>query len=146
MPAPLAHLRILDLTSGVAGPWCTKLLADFGADVIKIERPSVGDESRAHGPFPRGIPNREASALFLWLNTSKRSITIDATKRSGRALALDIAKHCDAVVHDYRPSQLDALRLQPEAFEAVNENIVVTSVNAFGQRGPYANWHATNLT
>src|SRR5947199_8159901 len=101
MTAPLTHLRILDLTSGVAGPWCTKLLADFGADVIKVERPSVGDESRGHGPFPRGIPDREASALFLWLNTSKRGVTLDVTTRSGRALAPDIAQPCDAGGHDY---------------------------------------------
>jgi crotonobetainyl-CoA:carnitine CoA-transferase CaiB-like acyl-CoA transferase len=146
MPAPLTDLRILDLTSGVAGPWCTKLLADFGADVIKVERPSVGDGSRVHGPFPNAIPDREASALFLWLNTSKRSITLDVTTRSGRALALIIASHCDAVVHDYRPSQLDALRLQPEVFEAADENVVVTSVTALGQSGPYAEWQATNLT
>src|SRR5436309_1674119 len=124
MTTPLTDVRILDLTSGVAGPWCAKLLADFGADVIKIERPSIGDESRAHGPFPHGIPDREASALFLWLNTSKRSITLDAAARSGRALALAIAAHCNAVVHNYQPAQLDALRLQPEVFEAANENIV----------------------
>src|SRR5438477_3797403 len=129
MTAPLVDVRILDLTSGVAGPWCTKLLADFGADVIKIERPSIGDESRAHGPFPNGIPDREASALFLWLNTSKRSITLDVTPRSGRTLALAIAARSDAVVHNYRPSQLDALSLQHEAFETANENIVVTSVS-----------------
>ena len=98
-------------------------LADFGADVIKVERPSVGDESRAHGPFPHGIPDREASALFLWLNTSKRSITLDVTTRSGRALALALAAHCDAVVHDYRPSELCALQLQPEAFQAANQNV-----------------------
>src|SRR5207248_869186 len=145
MTAPLADLRILDLTSGVAGPWCTKLLADFGADVIKIERPSVGDESRAHGPFAYSIPERESSALFLWLNTSKRSITLDVTTRSGRALALAIAARCDAVVHDFRPSRLNTLRLEPERFEAANENIVITSVTAFGQSGAYAEWQATNL-
>jgi crotonobetainyl-CoA:carnitine CoA-transferase CaiB-like acyl-CoA transferase len=146
MTAPLTNLRILDLTSGVAGPWCTKLLADLGADVIKVECPSVGDESRAHGPFPRGVPDREASALFLWLNTSKRGITLDVATRTGRMLALRIAAHCDAVVHDYPVWQLDELRLQPDTFEAANENLVVTSVTAFGQSGPYADWQATNLT
>lgn len=142
---PLAHLRILDLTSGVSGPWCSKLLADYGADVIKVERPGTGDESRGHGSFPSGVPDREASALFLWLNTSKRSITLDVTTASGRALVLRLAAACDAVVHDLRPSEAAALRLAYADFAAVNERIVVTSVTAFGQGGPYADWRATNI-
>ncbi len=81
---PLSHLRILDLTSGVSGPWCTKLLAIYGADVIKVERPGIGDRSRAHGRFPNGVPDREKSALFMWLNTSKRSITLDIETATGR--------------------------------------------------------------
>ncbi|HEY7802482.1 MAG TPA: CoA transferase [Dehalococcoidia bacterium] len=141
----LSHLRILDLTSGVSGPWCTKLLADFGADVIKAERPGVGDESRRHGAFPGGIPHVEKSALFLWLNTSKRSITLDLATATGRALALRLAAHCDAVVHDWRPSEVATLRLGYDDFAAVNPRIVVTSVTAFGQSGPYAGWLAPNL-
>ncbi len=146
MTAPLAGLRILDLTSGVAGPWCTKLLADFGADVIKTERPAIGDESRGHGRFPDGIPHREKSALFLWLNTSKRSLTLDIKTATGRALALRLAARCDAVVLDRRPSELAALRLTPDVFEALGPKLVVTSVTAFGQSGPYADYIATNLT
>lgn len=143
---PLASLRILDLTSGVAGPWCTKLLADSGADVLKVERPSVGDESRGHGRFPGGVPDREASALFLWLNTSKRSITLDIGTASGRAIALRLAATCDAVVLDKRPSELAALRLTHDDFAGENPRIVTTSVTAFGQSGPHADWLATNLT
>ncbi len=142
---PLVHLRILDLTSGVAGPWCTKLLADYGADVIKIERPGTGDESRGHGRFPAGVPHREKSALFLWLNTSKRGITLDVATATGRWLALRLAASCDAVVHDYRPAELARLRLEYGDFAAVNAKVVVTSVTAFGQSGPYADWRATNL-
>jgi crotonobetainyl-CoA:carnitine CoA-transferase CaiB-like acyl-CoA transferase len=142
---PLAHLRVLDLTSGVSGPWCTKLLADYGADVIKAERPGIGDSSRGHGPFPHNIPDREASALFLWLNTSKRGITLDFATATGRALVLRLAASCDAVVQDWRPSEVVALGLRYEDFAAVNPRIVVTSVTAFGQSGPYAEWRATNI-
>lgn len=142
---PLRGLRILDLTSGVAGPWCTKLLADYGADVIKIERPGIGDESRGHGRFPRGVPHRERSALFLWLNTSKRSVTLDIATRSGRDIALRLAAQCDAVIVDQRPCDLARLRLTPDDLRAQNLRLVVTSVSAFGQSGPYADWRATNL-
>lgn len=146
MTGPLASLRILDLTSGVSGPWCTKLLADYGADVIKAECPGTGDPSRGHGRFPRGIPDREQSALFLWLNTSKRSITLAVATASGRALALRLAAVCDAVVVDETPSRLAALRLTYDDVAAANPRIVMTSVTAFGQSGPYADWKATNLT
>jgi len=143
---PLAGIRILDLTSGVSGPWCSKLLACYGADVIKVERPGVGDESRGHGRFPGGVPHREKSALFLWLNTSKRGITLDIETASGRALALRLAAQCDAVITDYRPAEAQRLRLAHDDFAAVNPRIVTTSVTAFGQSGPYADWLATNLT
>jgi crotonobetainyl-CoA:carnitine CoA-transferase CaiB-like acyl-CoA transferase len=146
MTGPLDGLRILDLTSGVAGPWCTKLLADYGADVIKVERPGTGDESRGHGPFPRGTPHREKSALFLWLNTSKRSVTIDIANASGRALVLLLAAQCDGVVLDRRPSELRLLDLEPGVFHTVQPRLAITSVTAFGQHGPYADYMATNLT
>ena len=146
MTPPLSSLRILDLTAGVSGPWCTKLLADYGAEVTKAERPGVGDESRGHGPFPGGVPDRERSALFLWLNTSKRSITLDIETATGRELALRLAAQCDAVVVDQSASELGRLRLTHEDFAAVNPRIVTTSVTAFGLSGPYADWRATNLT
>jgi crotonobetainyl-CoA:carnitine CoA-transferase CaiB-like acyl-CoA transferase len=146
MTAPLHGIRILDLTSGVAGPWCTKLLADYGADVIKIERPGAGDASRGHGRFPGGVPHREKSALFLWLNTSKRGVTLDIETATGRALLLRLAPACDAVVHDFSPSEQARLGLSHEAFAARNPRIVTTAVTAFGQSGPYADWHATNIT
>ena len=145
MAGPLRDVRILDLTSGVAGPWCTRLLADYGADVIKVERPGTGDPSRGHGRFPGGIPHREKSALFLWLNTSKRSITLDIATPTGRDIVLRLAAHCDAVMIDQRPAELARLRLTPDDFHAVNPRAVVTSVSAFGQSGPYANWRSTNL-
>ena len=146
MTTPLAGIRILDLTSGVSGPWCTKLLAAYGANVIKAERPGIGDESRGHGRFPGAVPHREKSALFLWLNTGKRSITLDVETAMGRALALRLAAISDAVVTDYRPSDARRLGLAHANLAAVNPRIVTTSVTAFGLSGPYADWLATNLT
>jgi crotonobetainyl-CoA:carnitine CoA-transferase CaiB-like acyl-CoA transferase len=145
MTGPLHGLRILDLTSGVAGPWCTKLLADYGADVIKVERPGTGDRSRGHGRFPGGVPHPEKSALFLWLNTSKRGVTLDIETATGRALLLRLAAGCDAVVHDFRPADLARLRLSHEVFAAANPRIASTSVTAFGQSGPYADYVSTNI-
>jgi len=143
---PLQDVRVLDLTSGVGGPWCTHLFAAYGADVIKVERPRTGDPSRGHGPFPGGIPHREKSALFLWLNAGKRSITCDLATATGRALLLRLAERCDIAVLDQRPAELARLRLAPTDLQAANGQLVVTSVTAFGQSGPYANWRATNLT
>lgn len=146
MPPPLSTLRILDLTADVSGPWCTRLLAAYGADVIKVEQPGIGDSSRGHGPFPGDKVDREASSLFLWLNTSKRSITLDLTTPTGRDLVLRLAAHCDAVVLDQSSAERERLGLTHEDFAAVHAKIVTTSVTAFGQSGPYADWSATNLT
>jgi crotonobetainyl-CoA:carnitine CoA-transferase CaiB-like acyl-CoA transferase len=92
------------------------------------------------------VPHREKSALFLWLNTSKRSITLDATTRSGRALVLRLAAQCDAVVLDQRPGELASLALTPDDFHRVNPRLAITSVTAFGQSGIYADYLATNIT
>ena len=127
------------------GPWCTKLLAAYGADVIEVERPRTGDPSRGHGRFPDGIPHREKSALFLWLNTGKRGVTLDIETSSGRALMLRLAGQCDAVVHNYRPADLARLRLRHDEFAGSNQRLVTTSVTAFGLSGPYADWRAPNI-
>src|SRR5215471_9380337 len=91
----LADVRVLDLTHHIAGPYCTKLLADYGADVIKIERPDVGDPARMLGPFPGDVPNPEKSGLFLHLNTNKRSVTLNLKTPEGRALVQEFIKGAD---------------------------------------------------
>lgn len=130
----------------MAGPWCTHLLGLYGADILKIERPRTGDPTRGHGRFPDGLPHREKSALFLWLNTNKRSITLDIRSATGREIALRLAALCDVAVLDQRPIELRHLRVTPDDLHAVNPRLAITSVSAFGQSGPYADWKATNLT
>src|ERR1035437_8851616 len=108
MPGPLDGLTIVDLTEYVCGPYATKLLADFGANVIKVERPG-GDPARRLGPFPGDIPHPEKSGTFFYFNTNKRSIELDLQCEDGRATFLDLVDHADAVVESFRPGVLDAL-------------------------------------
>ena len=141
----LSEITILDLTEGASGPFCTKLFADYGARVIKVERPGRGDPARRVGPFAPGS-NPEAGALFLYLNTGKSGITLDISTPTGRGLLLDLAEHADALVENFPPGHLDALGLGAEALHQRTPRLTVTSVSAFGGGGPYAGYRSTDLT
>jgi crotonobetainyl-CoA:carnitine CoA-transferase CaiB-like acyl-CoA transferase len=145
-PTALEGVRILDFTHHIAGPYCTKLLADYGADVIKIERPPAGDPARLAGPFFRDEPHLEGSALFLHLNTNKQSVTLNLKSALGRAIALRLAAEVDIVVENFRPGVLDRLGLGYEALRAVNPDVILTSISNFGQTGPYRDLPASELT
>ena len=107
--APLAHFRILDLSGSIAGPFCTKLFADYGADVIKVEPVGTGDEARRMGPFFDDDPHPEKSLLFLYLNCNKRGLTLNVESAFGRRLLLELVKRVDAVVESYPPGYLAGL-------------------------------------
>jgi benzylsuccinate CoA-transferase BbsF subunit/naphthyl-2-methylsuccinate CoA transferase subunit len=141
----LSGLRIVDLSRWVAGEYATKMFADFGADVVKVERPGVGSLTRGWGPFRDDAVDREASALFLHLNTNKRSIVIDLATTAGRESLLDLVATADAVIESFRPGQLERLRLSPDELFAVNPRLVLTRISAFGQTGPYRDYEATGL-
>jgi CoA:oxalate CoA-transferase len=141
----LSDFTILDLTEGAAGPFCTKLFADYGARVIKVERPGCGDPARRVGPFPED-PNPDAGALFLFLNTGKESITLDLATATGRHLLLELAEHADALIEGFPPGHLDALGLGVEALHQRHPRLIITSVTAFGQTGPYAGHRWSELT
>lgn len=143
---PLDDVRIIDLTRGAMGPFCTRSLADYGADVVKIEPPGTGDEARSLPPFFKDEPGLERSGVFLFLNTSKRSVTIDITKPQGRDLVLRLAATADAVIESFKPGVLPALGLGYEALHAVNPRLVLTSITNFGQSGPYAQFEAESIT
>lgn len=141
---PLEGLLVLDLTEGVAGPNCTKQLADFGARVIKVERPG-GDPARRLGPFPDGDADPERSALFLHLNTNKAGIVVDPGHPKGVELLRGLAARADVVVESYRPGTLARWGLPPAALIEAKPDLVVTSVTPFGQSGPYRNWEMTEI-
>ncbi|MEE9198591.1 MAG: CoA transferase [Dehalococcoidia bacterium] len=141
----LADVKVLDLTHYIAGPYCTKLLADYGADVIKVERPGSGDRARHIGPFHRDTPHPEKSGLFLNLNTNKRGITLNLKSRLGTRIALELVRWADVVVENFRPSILPRLGLGFSALEGVNPTIVLTSISNFGQTGPYRDLNAEEI-
>ena len=130
----LNGLRVLDLSRVLAGPYCTMLLADLGADVVKIEQPGTGDETRTWGPpFAGG-----ESAYFLSVNRNKRSVVLDLKTDDGRDALLRLADHADVLVENFRPGTLERLGLGPEVLHARNPRLVVLRVTGFGQDGPYA--------
>jgi len=136
----LGHLRVLDLTRVLAGPWCTQLLADLGADVIKIERPGSGDDTRGWGPpylnDPQGRDTSEA-AYYLAANRGKRSVTIDLSKPEGQRIVRELAKKSDVLVENYRVGQLAKYGLDYPSLAALNPKLIYCSITGFGQTGPY---------
>ena len=141
----LSDIRILDFTHYIAGPYCAKLLADYGADVTKVERAGVGDGARRMGPFPNDVPHPEKSGTFLHLNTNKRSIELDLKTDAGRQTALALAARADAVVESFRPGTMDRFGLGYDELSAINPKLVVTSISDFGQTGPYRDWRGSEL-
>ena len=137
---PLSHLRVLDLSRVLAGPFATQNLADMGAEVIKVEKPGDGDDTRGWGPpFVKADPAaRGDSAYFLSANRNKKSITVDLAKPQGQALIKRLAAQCDICVENYKVGTLARYGLDYAALSAVNPRLVYCSITGFGQTGPYA--------
>ncbi len=142
---PLAGITVLDMTDGVAGPFCTKLLADCGARVVKIEAPGRGDVTRRWGPFPGDAPHPERSGAFLHLNTSKLGVTLDPGTDSGRAIFKTLVGEAGAVVEGLPPGGMGAMGLDYETLRSLRPGLVMASVTAFGQTGPYRNYAWSEL-
>jgi formyl-CoA transferase len=140
-PAALSHLKVLDLSRVLAGPWCTQILADLGADVIKVERPGAGDDTRHWGPpfFKDEQGNDTANATyFSACNRNKRSITIDMAQIEGQALIRQMAQNSDILVENFKVGGLAAYGLDYASLQALNPRLIYCSVTGFGQDGPYA--------
>jgi crotonobetainyl-CoA:carnitine CoA-transferase CaiB-like acyl-CoA transferase len=138
MRAPLAGIRVLDLSRVLAGPWCTQLLGDLGAEVIKIERPRVGDDTRHWGPPWHGEGARRVAAYFLSANRGKRSAAIDLATEEGAALVRQLAQRCDVVVENFKAGGLAKFGLDAESLRRDHRKLIVASITGFGQDGPYA--------
>ncbi|MGD9806373.1 MAG: CaiB/BaiF CoA transferase family protein [Hyphomicrobiaceae bacterium] len=141
MAGPLTHIRVLDLTRVLAGPWCAQNLADLGAEVIKVERPKKGDDSRAFGPpwakDANGNDTTEAG-YYLCANRGKKSITIDIASEAGAALVKELAKSADVLLENFKVGDLASKGLGYEDIKKINPKIIYCSITGFGQTGPYA--------
>jgi len=137
-PAPLAGIRVLDLSRVLAGPWCGQLLADYGADVIKVERPGSGDDTRGWGPPYWGDPALGMAAYYLSTNRGKRSIAIDIASAEGAALVRQLAAEADVLLENYKVGQLAKYGLDYASLSTLNPRLVYCSVTGYGQDGPYA--------
>ncbi|MBA3526929.1 MAG: CoA transferase [Pseudomonadota bacterium] len=138
MTAPLAGLRVLDLSRVLAGPWCTQLLADLGADVIKVEKPGAGDDTRHWGPPWHEQDGERVAAYFLSANRGKRSAAIDIASEEGAELVRRLAERSDVVVENFKVGGLAKYGLDAASLRAANEQLIVASITGFGQDGPYA--------
>ena len=141
----LEGVKVLEAGHYVAGPYCGKLLASYGADVVKVERPGSGDGLRYRGPFAGDDPHPEKSIPFLYLNTSKRSITLNLRDEQGAALFRDLAGRADILVENLAPGTMDRFGLSYEALADVNPGLAMVSISNFGQTGPYRDYKATDL-
>jgi formyl-CoA transferase len=137
----LSHIRVLDLSRVLAGPWCAQNLADLGADVIKVERPHVGDDTRHWGPpfakNPQGEDTAEA-AYFISINRNKRSITVDISAPEGQDIIRELARESDVVIENYKVGQLKKYGLDYDSLKLQKPDLIYCSVTGFGQTGPYA--------
>ena len=136
----LAGLRVLDLSRVLAGPWCTQTLADLGADVIKVERPGSGDDTRGWGPpFLKDAQGQETAeaAYYLGTNRNKRSITIDLAQPEGQALIRELVLGCDVLVENFKVGDMTRYGLDATALRALNPRLIYCSITGFGQTGPY---------
>ncbi|MDH0098697.1 CoA transferase [Ectopseudomonas hydrolytica] len=141
MPGALSHIRVLDLSRVLAGPWCGQILGDLGAEVIKVERPGSGDDTRHWGPpyikDAEGNDSREA-AYFQSANRNKQSLTLDFTQLEGQRLVRELVAQCDVLLENFKVGGLAAYGLDYESLKVINPRLIYCSITGFGQTGPYA--------
>jgi crotonobetainyl-CoA:carnitine CoA-transferase CaiB-like acyl-CoA transferase len=136
----LSGLKVLEWADFIAGPYCGKLLADLGAEVVKVEKPGVGDEARQRGPFPDHIPHPEKSGLFLYLNANKLGVTLDVETATGTKIFKQLVKEADILIEDHAPAAMQSLGLDYASLQEVNPALIMVSITAFGQTGPYKDY------
>jgi crotonobetainyl-CoA:carnitine CoA-transferase CaiB-like acyl-CoA transferase len=143
--AALEGVRVVELGEGVSAAFCAKLFGDYGAEVIKIEKPAAGDTTRHWGPYPDDIPHPEKSGTFFTLNTNKQSVTLDVDTAKGRELLVSLISTADVLIENYMPQQMKDWGLDYASLSKLAPNMIMISITPFGQTGPYANWKAYDL-
>ena len=141
----LGGLKVVEWSEFVSGPYCGKLLADLGAEVIKVEKPGCGDKARSHGPFPQDIPHLEKSGLFLYLNTNKLGVTLNVRNATGAEIFRELVKWADVLVENHPSAEVEELGFQWDSLKSLNPRLVMTSITSFGQTGPYRDYKACDL-
>ena len=141
----LDSLKVLELSEFISGPYCGKMIADLGAEVIKIEKPERGDAARRHGPFPGDIPHPEKSGIFLFLNTNKRGITLDIESERGREILRRLIKNADVLIESNPPKDMARRGLDYPSLKKLNPALIITSITPFGQTGPYKDYKGSDL-
>ena len=144
-PTALANLRVLELGAMAAVPYCGKLLASLGADVVKVEPPKSGDPSRRRGPFPGDSPHPEHSGMFLYLNTGKRGVTLDVDDPQGREMLRQLAAVTDVIIHDSPPSLAGKRGLEQQSLAEINPRLIAAAITPFGSTGPNAGYAAHDV-
>lgn len=144
-PSALSHMRVVDLSDRIAGGYCTKFLGDFGAEVIKVERPVAGDPVRHYGPFKGDHLSSEYGGLHLFLNTNKKSMTLDVSKITGAEILKSLVKDADVLVETSNPGTLASYGLSFEELEKINPNLIIVSITDYGQTGSYKNYKGSDL-
>lgn len=142
---PLDGLRVLDISEGIAGPFCAKLLGDLGADVVKIEKPNMGDQSRSLGPFPDGKPDIELSSSFFFLNTSKRSVVLDLESQPGLVKLRALVNRFDVIVSSDSAETLSSRGVGFEQIQQWNPSAILTTISGFGSYGPHSEYESSHL-
>ena len=145
MKKALEGVKVVELGDYISAPFCAKLLADLGAEVIKIEPPGSGDSSRRNGPFPDDEPNSEASGLFLFLNTNKMAVTLDIKTPTGLGMLRGMLGEADVFVENAHPPLMEKLKLDYPSLKEQFPRLVVTSITPFGQTGPYREYRSYDL-
>lgn len=146
MAGALSDVKIVELGELVAAPYASKLMADMGAEVIKLERPGAGDRARTRGPFPRHEPHPEKSGLFLYLNCNKYGVTLDVASAEGFEIFEKLIAQADILIHNVVPPEMDRVGLTWERMSKINPRLIMTSITPWGLTGPYRNWRAEDFT
>ena len=142
----LEGLKVVEFGSFISAPYCSKLMADLGAEVIKIEAPRVGEESRRFGPFPGDVPHPEKSGLFVYLNGNKYDVTLDPSTATGADIFKALVRDADVLIENQQPGVMEGLGLEYGELSALNPGLVMTSVSVFGRSGPYKDYKGYDLT